>query len=351
MARGMRSRAGSSGLRAGGRGPRASDATDAVQAMLDELLERSRRALAELDAVFINAKGYLNNIIDDIVKEHTLTEKDKIIIFKNTMLQLLDLAHSQAKERLNQVILNIESGNSKIDHYSKTYRIWVAEEWSTSVSIKGSVRLPIHGIGACVYFPKILLNVPDHVLTELQLGWAASDEGRDGGKGSHPLMRTTHVWQLLFWLATRYGRANIAIGDLFLRKREGMPHISIGWRAVAKDWTYLPKEEAQKIAKTSGSPLILLTWYLGDGKTDGFGRANAFRISIADYFEKKPISIASEILREAYKHGIGQLLDLLARRAPAQYMRPTKWEALKRLAARVDSSSQLLELAESLPLP
>jgi len=348
MPRGRRARASNKSPRAEGRGPRASDA--APEALLRELLERSRRALTELDAVFVNTKEYLNNVIDDIVKERTLTEKDKIIIFKNTMLQLLDLAHSQAKERLNRVILGIESGNSRIDHCSKTYRIWVAEEWSTSVSIKGSVRLPIHGISACVYFPKIL-NVPDHVLTELQLGWAASDEGRNGGKGSHPLMRTTHVWQLLFWLATRYGRANIAIGDLFLRRREGMPHISIGCRAVAKDWPYLPKEGAQKIAKTSGSPLILLTWYLGDGKTDGFGRANVFRISIAGYFEKKPISIASEILREAYKHGIGQPLDLLARRAPAQYMRPTKWEALKRLAARVDLSSQLFELAESPPLP
>jgi hypothetical protein len=347
MPEGRKVRASNKSPRAEGRGPRASDA--APEALLRELLERSRRALTELDAVFVNTKGYLNNVIDDIVKERTLTEKDKIIIFKNTMPQLLDLAHSQAKERLNRVILGIESGNSRIDHCSKTYRIWVAEEWSTSVSIKGSVRLPIHGISACVYFPKIL-NVPDHVLTELQLGWAASDEGRNGGKGSHPLMRTTHVWQLLFWLATRYGRANIAIGDLFLRKREGMPHISIGWRAVAKDWPYLPKE-GRKNRENVREPTNPVNVVSGGRKNRRFWTRQCLQDQYRRLFREKTISIASEILREAYKHGIGQPLDLLARRAPAQYMRPTKWEALKRLAARVDLSSQLFELAESPPLP
>ena len=67
MPRGRRARASNKSPRAEGRGPRASGSVPPNAAMLRELLERSRKALAELDAVFVNAKVYLNNVIDDIV--------------------------------------------------------------------------------------------------------------------------------------------------------------------------------------------------------------------------------------------------------------------------------------------
>ena len=68
MPRGRKARAGSNDPRAEGRGPRASTAApDAT--MLRELLERSRRALAELDSLFSGAKSYFNDAINTIARE------------------------------------------------------------------------------------------------------------------------------------------------------------------------------------------------------------------------------------------------------------------------------------------
>jgi len=89
MARGMRSRASNEGPRAGGRGPRASTAApEAVQTMLDELLERAVRALDELEGLFNGAKNYFSEAIDGIVREFVLKEKDisELVMLKNTMM-------------------------------------------------------------------------------------------------------------------------------------------------------------------------------------------------------------------------------------------------------------------------
>jgi hypothetical protein len=173
--------------------------------------------------------------------------------------------------------------------------------------------VPLHGISASVVFPQLIRSA----LAEAQAGWALSDEGLNGGGGTHPVMFTTKMWQLLFWMATRHGAIDVSISGLFLRKRKPP---SIMWKAVAKNWPYMSKSEARKHAN---SRIAMLTLYLGDGKTDGGTRANAFRISVGNSFEKKPRSLAAEIIRDAYAFGYGQLLDIL---------QCEKWEALKRLS-------------------
>jgi molecular chaperone GrpE (heat shock protein) len=70
MARGRRARAGSNGLRAEGRGPRADAVLDDLT---EDLTERVNRALAELDEIFDETKSYFSETIDNIIKKFKLT--------------------------------------------------------------------------------------------------------------------------------------------------------------------------------------------------------------------------------------------------------------------------------------
>jgi hypothetical protein len=96
-------------------------------------------------------------------------------------------------------------------------------------------------------------------------------------------MGTTRPWQILAWLAARYGRLYIEIAPLHLNKRGP----SMEWRLEAKDWREQwrgssGKRLAGEIARAN--PLSLLTLYLGDGCK----HPEAFAVSVgsgAEYYE------------------------------------------------------------------
>jgi hypothetical protein len=343
MARGMRSRAGSSGLRAGGRGPRADAVLDDLT---EDLTERVNRALAELDEIFDETRSYFSETIDNIIKKFKLTEEEvnELNRFKETLLTLLNRAYEQACARLTELDAALRA--RYVEREGKTFKVKTTGTNAVALlaTEKGSVRLPLYGISATAYFPPLFQR---DVLEALQLGWAASDEGQNGRKGRRPLMGTSHPWQIIAWAATRPGRLRISVYGIFLR-RKGKP--SIAWRIVAQDWHYVSKREAWRRLRAKCDPLSLLTLYLGDGKMYRRGRTSVLRISVGNTDATLPKSIARMIVKEAYITKYGDLLDML---------KCEKWEALKmktysKRAARLDPDfalRRLFELAESPPLP
>ena len=325
MPRGMRSRASNKGPRAGGRGPRASDA--APEAMLGELLERSRKALADLDSLFDETKSYFNEAINSIVREFKLTieEIDELNRFKETLLKLLDRAREQAYIRLSALIVALERRAVTVERGGKkTYRVRPAgESWFVSAWLppRGGWRfiLSIHGVSGVAVFPNVVKWSPAD-LESAQAGWRASDESRT--KTGRPEIGTTHPWQVLAWSATRYGRLHVAIAALNLNKRGP----SIEWHLTAKDWVRQwrgpsGKRLAREIARRTR--LGLLTLYLGDGHK----HRDTFAVAVGDDDEYYKIALVPEIVRKAYETGYGKLLDVV---------KCDKWLALKKLKPKRD---------------
>jgi hypothetical protein len=332
MARGRKARASNKGPRAGGRGPRASGSVPLDAAMLRELLERSRKALAELDNLFSESKRYFDEVINNITREFKLTEEEvnELNRFKETMLELLDRAHTQARERLPKLVAALEKyleggeGAVTLERFRKVLRVRPAgESWFISAWLpsRGSWRfeLLIHGVSGKTVFPDVVRWSPAD-LESAQAGWRASDESYS--KTGRPTMGTTHPWQLLAWSVTRYGRLHIAIASLHLNKRQP----SIEWRLIAKDWVQQwrdpsGKRLAREIARAN--PLGLLTLYLGDGHK----HPEAFAVSVGSDDEYYKIASIPGIVRKAYETAYGKLLDII---------RCDKWLALKNLTPKRD---------------
>jgi hypothetical protein len=332
MPEGRKARASNEGPRAVERGPRVSGSVPPDAAMLRELLKRSRRTLAVLDSLFNGAKSYFNEAINGIVREFKLTEKEanELLKFKESISELLDRAHTQARERLPKLVSALgkflEGDESAVilEQYRKVLRIRPAgESWFVSASLppRGSWRfkLHIHGVSGEAVFPDVVKWSPAD-LESAQAGWRGSDESHDwAGK---PIMGTTYLWQLLAWSAVRYGRLHIAIAALHLNKERP----SIAWRLKAKDWAQQwhgpgGKRAAREIAKTT--PLGLLTLYLGDGHR----HPGVFAISVGSDDEYYKITEVPGILRRAYETGYGKLLDII---------RCYRWLALKNLIPKRD---------------
>jgi hypothetical protein len=326
MPRGRRARASNEGPRAGGRGPRASAAAPDA-AMLRELLDRAVRALDELDSLFNETKSYFDDAVNGIVREFKLTEEEvnELNRFKETMLELLDRAHTQARERLPKLVAALEkflSGDNSaitVERGGKeTYRVRPSGEgWFVSASFRVGWRftLNIHGVGADAVFPNVL-KLPPEKLRSLQSGWRASDEGTLQCARPRPRMGTTRHWQVVAWAAVRYGLMSIAITGLNLNKRG----LSIVWRLVARDWTQEwlgPEGKARAREEAEGNALGLLTLYLGDGTicARSFSIYNGYKVNY------KPKKLIVEILKEAYECGYGKLLDII---------KCEKWEKLKK---------------------
>ena len=317
--------------RAEGRGPRASTATP--EAMLRELLDRTVRALDELDSLFNGAKSYFNDAVNGIVREFKLTEKEinELNRFKEIMLELLDRTREQARERLSKLVATLEKpleGDEKavtIEQRGKVLRVRPSDEWFVSAWLpprdsSWRFRLRIHGVSGEAVFPDVVKWSPAD-LTYAQVGWRASDESITiTGK---PAMGTTHPWQVIAWSATRYGRLHIAIAALHLNKRQP----SIEWLLIAKDWVQQwrgpsGKQRAREIARAN--PLALLALYLGDGHR----HPDTFAVSIGsdDEFYKRR-TVVPGIIEKAYETGYGKLLDVI---------RCDKWLALKNLTPKRD---------------
>jgi hypothetical protein len=300
-----------------------------MQAMLDELLERSRRALAELDSLFNETKNYFDYAINGIAKEFELTEKEisDLFKFKETILQLLNQAREQARTRLAELVAALRAfleGDEKavtIEQRRKVLHVRPAgENWFVSAWLppRGGWRfaLHIHGVKGEAVFPDIVKWSPAD-LESAQAGWRASDEGCNWA--GRPTMGTTHPWQVLAWLAARYGRVRIVVAALHLNKREP----SLEWQLEAKDWVqqWRDKHLAREIAQAD--PLGLLTLYLGDGHR----HPRAFVVSVGDDDEYYKITSVPGIVKKAYETGYGKLLDTLG---------SDKWLKLKCLTPKRD---------------
>jgi len=203
-------------------GPRANTVLSAV---LKELLERAKRAQVCLSTRFNETESYINEKVNNILNEFNLTEKESIDLlkFKKTFVHLLNEAHAQARLRLSKLIDALEKGdeNALIIEQRSARTLHVRPRgaaWFAIVTARGSMRLPIHGVNSSTVFPQILKDAK--AIAEAQAGWAASDEGINGGGGTHPLMDTTQEWQLLAWAAVRYGTIDVKISGLFLRKKK-----------------------------------------------------------------------------------------------------------------------------------
>ena len=300
--------------------------------MLDELLERSRRALAELDNLFSESKRYFDEVINNITREFKLTEEEinELNRFKEIMLELLDRAREQAGERLLKLVAALRAfleGDEKavtIEEYGKVWRIQpTGESWFVTAWLppRGSwcFTLRIHGVKGEAVFPNVVKWSPAD-LESAQAGWRASDESRT--KTGRPVMGTTRPWQVLAWSAVRYGRLHVAIIALHLNKRGS----SIEWQLIAKDWReYWRGSSSKRLAReiARANPLSLLTLYLGDGCKHPESLAIATE-SRAEYYE---ITVVPEIVRRAYETGYGKLLDAV---------KCDKWLALKNLMPKRD---------------
>jgi hypothetical protein len=325
MPRGRKARAGSNDPRAEGRGPRASTAApDAT--MLRELLERSRRALAELDSLFNGAKSYFNDAINTIAREFELTEKEisDLFKFKETTLQLLNQAREQARTRLAELVTALENGTVTVERGGKkTYRVRPSGEgWFVTAHFRKCwlFTLHVHGVGADAVFPNVL-KLPPEKLRSLQSGWRASDEGTPSRKRA-PCMGTTRQWQVIAWAAVRYGLMHVAITGLHLNKSGP----SIAWNLDAKDWRqeWLGSEgKVRAREEAERSALGLLTLYLGDGKM----HPDSFLFSSGNNEYRKPKELTIELVKEAYECRYGKLLDVL---------KCKKWENLKKLLPKED---------------
>jgi hypothetical protein len=124
-------------------------------------------------------------------------------------------------------------------------------------------HITIRGVSASARFPDVL-KLPQEKLELFQLGWRASDEGNKKGR---PFMITTQPWQMLAWVAVRYGTLRIRSTSVSLT-REGM---SVTIQIIANSWR-LKRSKAEAIDLVAGhlrrgewAPV--LTAWLGDGRT------------------------------------------------------------------------------------
>jgi hypothetical protein len=332
MARGRKARASNEGPRAEGRGPRASDAAPEA-AVLGELLERAARALDELDSLFDESKRYFDEVINNITREIKLTKEDVIELkkFKESILESLDRARGQARERLTRLVtaleefLNGDNGAVAIERRAKGLRIrpstaeWFVSAWAPPRS-SWRFTLHIHDVSAHTRFPDVVkwsLTGLEN-LESAQSGWRASDEGCDWWR--RPVIVTTRAWQVLAWAATRYGRLHVMITAVHLNKQGH----SIEWRLKANDWYerwHGPsgKQLARELARTK--PLGLLTLYLGDGCK----HPNNLIVAVGRDIELYKKGIVPMIIKKAYEVGYGQFLDAV---------KCDKWQVLKNLAPK-----------------
>jgi len=125
-------------------------------------------------------------------------------------------------------------------------------------------RILIRGVSASARFPD-LLKLPRERLELFQLGWRASDEGKNGGR---PLMQTTQPWQVFAWTAVRYGELYIRVDSVNLT-REG---VSVSVYLRSNSWTQKwGKDDAVDLVVNHfrcGEWASLLTMWLGDGQAE-----------------------------------------------------------------------------------
>ncbi len=230
----------------------------------DVLEEVSRRGVLRgpVDWVFPAWMLYVEYATQKIAETFPLSEEERrqLFHFRDAMKRLLRETWAQAKEKLATLYKAVVEGTYRVEG-SKLY----APD-GTWMYVRGDFtpRIIIRGVSASAYFPDVL-KLPRERLELLQLGWRASDEGE---ADSRPEMHTSQPWQVLAWVATRYGKIRIHVASANLT-REG---VSMSIRITANSW----KQKWSKVEAIDfvaghlrrGEWAPLLTAWLGDGQIE-----------------------------------------------------------------------------------
>jgi hypothetical protein len=293
--------------------------------LIAELYSRTQLAQSQLGSLFSGQKKYFYEASEALIHGLDLPADKANMLrdFAEKAVNLLDKAYRQAEAKLQKLLVALESNTIEVElgpRAKKTLHITPeGEEWYVRAHLQKKAwlfDLPIYGVSAEAEFPDILcLSSQD--LYYLQAGWRASDEGCDGNE---PIMGTTQPWQVLAWLAVRYGYLRVYLSGLNLNMAEP----TLTWTIISKSWeqqwpTCEGKKLAQQVAEQH--PLSMLAWYLGDGEK----HPEVLRFAIQNDEKYVPKQLAQQILQAAYQAGYGKLLDLLDSK---------KWQALKRLRPR-----------------
>ncbi|MGB9706365.1 MAG: hypothetical protein ACPL3C_13010, partial [Pyrobaculum sp.] len=236
---------------------------DGPRPALEAVLEESARRgvlYGTADTLFEKWRLYMR-YVDEAVPEALWLPADKATQFRqfvNGLIQLLDKAEKQAREKLAGICKAVEEGRVEVIERSKT--VSHICDGGVCVHVNNGAGHPIfalsiHDVSARLFFPSIGLSPEE--LEAFQLGWRASDETAESRR---PEMGTTQPWQLLAWLATRPGQVRICLPVLGIN----VAGLSLKVFTIAKDWTQKwSKEEAQRMALEAlrgGDYRPLLTW-------------------------------------------------------------------------------------------
>jgi len=181
-------------------------------------------------------------------------------------------------------------------------------------------RIIFHGVNNSARFPD-LLKLPQEKLELLQLGWRASDEGNKGGL---PFMYTTQPWQVLAWVATRYGKLHIHVASANLTREGVSVLVHLRTNSWRQRWS---KAEAVDLAAghlRRGEWAPIIAAWLCDGQTDRkkvmrgdyqlvIATKEPWRLGISIGTGKALVAAGKEVfvkLKEA-AGTYGELLDLL----------------------------------------
>lgn len=261
-------------------------------------------------------------------------EREQLFRFRDTLNQLLLEAQRQAEMKLSMLYEAVINGSYRLEN-GKLYAD------STWMYVSKTMRIPIRGVTAKTYFPDVL-KLPRRQLMLLQAGWRASDESEVGNR---PYMSTTQPWQLIAWVAARYGEIRIRVESINLTQ-EG---ISVSISATSKSWRQQwRKEEAVRIVLKSlqeGELLPLLSMWLGDGKAR-WSRVGRFEISIST---KEPWKLGRAV--DSYEAIVAKGRDIFVHMAEAagpygmllSALKAHKWNYIKEAAARKRSVELLRE--------
>ena len=211
-----------------------------------------------VDWVFPGWMLYVEYATQVIIKTFQLTEEERraLLNFRDTMKQLLLEAWMQARAKLTSIYRAIMEDTYRLEGN----RLYTPD--GTWIYIGGATsRLKIHGVSASVRFPD-LLKLPRERLEMLQLGWRASDEGEADGR---PFMQTAQPWQVLAWIATRYGEIYAYIASVTLTHQGVSIHVYSKAKSWKQRWN---KNEAISLVADylrRGEWAPLFTMWLGDG--------------------------------------------------------------------------------------
>jgi hypothetical protein len=235
---------------------------------LEEVLEEvSTRGVLRgpVDWVFPAWMLYVEYATQRIIETFQLSEgeRSQLLDFRDALTRLLREAWMQTKEKLTTLYKAVAEGTYRVEGrrlYAPDGTWMYVRGYSTSLML----RIPIHGVTVKTRFPD-LLKLPRERLELFQLGWRASDEGKNGGR---PLMQTTQPWQMFAWTAVRYGELYIRVDSVNLT-REG---VSVSVYLRSNSWTQKwDKDDAVDLVVNHfrcGEWASLLTMWLGDGQAE-----------------------------------------------------------------------------------